>query len=70
MKKIAITSLTFSIISLIIVFSIYMPKFKPSTTLNSTDIYQQKNVELFPELKSNITHMMMVIFGLYIYTLY
>ncbi len=54
MKKIAITSLTFSIISLIIVFSIYMPKFKPSTTLNSTDIYQQKNVELFPELKNAI----------------
>ena len=51
MKKIAITSLIISIISLIMVAFLYAPKIKRNQSVNQADIYQQQIVELFPELK-------------------
>ncbi len=54
MKKIAITSLIISIISLIMVAFLYAPKIKRNQSVNQADIYQQQIVELFPELQGAV----------------
>ena len=54
MKKIAITSFAISIISLIMVSFLYIPKFKSPISFDSSDIYLQKIATLFPELQEAI----------------
>ena len=54
MKKIAITSFAFSIISLIMVSFLYIPKFNSPSSFDSSDIYLQRIATLFPELQEAI----------------
>lgn len=54
MKKIAITSFAFSIISLIMVSFLYIPKFKSPSSFDSSDIYLQRIATLFPELQEAV----------------
>lgn len=54
MKRIAIASFAISIISLIMVLFLYMPKFKSQPSFETSDIYLQKIVELYPELQDAV----------------
>ena len=54
MKKIAITSFAISIISLIMVSFLYIPKFNSPSSFDSSDIYLQRIATLFPELQEAV----------------
>lgn len=54
MKRIAIASFAISIISLIMVLFLYMPKFKSQPSFQTSDVYLQKIIELYPELQGAV----------------
>ena len=54
MKRIAIASFAISIISFIMVLFLYMPKFKNQPAIETSDVYLQKIIELYPELQGAV----------------